>query len=68
MDRMGTWKVLAATLGELEESLNGLAREGYEVFSILPVGQPEPLSNVPRDQKPLEQRAMFAVVACRPPA
>ncbi len=65
---METWKVLTATLEELEEQLNGLAAEGYHVFSIQPVGAPEPLSNIPRDRKSLAQRTTFAVVARKPNA
>ena len=65
MDRTEDWKVFTATVGELEARLNALAREGYEVFSILPVGVPEPLSHVPREHKSLEERTTFAVVARR---
>jgi hypothetical protein len=68
MSRNGTWKVLTASVDELEAQLNTLARDGYDVFAILPVGSPEPLSNVPREHKSLAQRTTFAVVARRPPA
>ena len=68
MSRTGSWKVLTATIDELEDRLNVLARDGYEVFTILPVGEPEVLSKVPREQKSLEQRTTFAVVAHKAPA
>lgn len=62
---MDHWKVATATVRELEVTLNSLAREGYTVHSILPVGSPEPLSNVPREHKSLAERTTFAIVACR---
>jgi hypothetical protein len=67
-NRTGTWKVATATVDVLEELLNGLARDGYDVFSVLQVGSSEPLSIVPREQKPLERRTTFAVVAWHAPA
>lgn len=62
---MDHWKVATTTVEELEVTLNSLAREGYAVHSIMPLGSPEPLSNVPREQRSLAQRTTFAIVACR---
>jgi hypothetical protein len=62
---MDHWKVLTATVEELEVTLNSLAREGYSVHSIMPLGAPEPQSNVPREHKSLAKRTTFAVVAYR---
>jgi hypothetical protein len=60
-----TWKVVTANVDELEKHLNELARDGFEVFTVLQVGASEPMSNVPRDHKSLEQRTTFAIVAHR---
>lgn len=60
-----TWKVVTANVDELERHLNDLANAGFEVFSVLQVGASEPMSNVPRDHKSLEQRTTFAIVAFR---
>jgi hypothetical protein len=68
MSSSGTWRVLTASVDELEEHLNTLARDGFDVFAILPMGGPEPLSRVPREHKSLEERTTFAVIARRPPA
>jgi hypothetical protein len=57
------WKVITASVFDLEAHLNDLEAEGFQVFSVLPVGAPEFLSNVPREHKSLEQRTTFAVVA-----
>jgi len=59
------WKVLTATVEELETTLNTLAQEGYAIHSIMPLGAPEPLSNLPREHKSLAQRTTFAIVGCR---
>jgi hypothetical protein len=61
----GQWKVLTATVEELEATLNALAQDGYAIHSIMPLGAPEPLSNVPREHKSLAQRATFAIVGSR---
>ena len=63
-----TWKVHTATVNELEERLNALARDGYEVFNLYPMGAPEPLSDIPRERKALEERTTFAIVARKAPA
>lgn len=62
------WRVITASVFELEERLNGLEAEGFTIFSVLPVGAPEIPSNVPREHKTLEQRTTFAVMAHRPNA
>jgi hypothetical protein len=62
------WRVITASLNQLEAQLNGLEAEGFQVFSVLPVGAPEIASNVPREHKSLEQRTTFAVVAYKAPA
>lgn len=59
------WKVLTATVEDLEATLNSFAQDGYTVHSIMPLGAPEPLSNVPREHKSLAQRTTFAIVGCR---
>lgn len=59
------WKVLTATVEALEATLNSLARDGYAIYSIMPLGAPEPLSNLPREHKSLAQRTTFAIVGCR---
>jgi hypothetical protein len=62
-NRGATWKVLSATVDELESQLNRLAGDGYEIYTIQPMGHPDPLSNVPRERKTLEARTTFAIVA-----
>lgn len=64
-NRGATWKVLSTAVNELESQLNQLARDGYEVFSIHPMGSPDPLSNVPRERRSLEERTTFAIIAFR---
>jgi hypothetical protein len=59
------WKVVTANVDELEKHLNELAQAGFEIFSVLQVGASEPMSNVPREHKSLEQRTTFAIVARR---
>jgi hypothetical protein len=68
ISKTGTWRVMTATVAQLEDQLNTLAEEGYDIFEVLPLGDPEPQSKVPRDQLSLEQRATFVVVARRAPA
>ena len=34
-----TWKVIHQVVGKLEESLNRMQRDGFQVFSILPAGE-----------------------------
>lgn len=63
MAEQPTWKVVTASVDELETQLNALAQAGYAVFSVLQVGASEPMSSVPRDHKSLEQRTTFAIVA-----
>lgn len=63
MNRTEIWKVRAAAVAELEDQLNALAQEGYEIFTVLPLGMPEPLSTIPRERRTLEERTSFAVVA-----
>ncbi|MCC2668568.1 MAG: hypothetical protein K0Q72_1039 [Armatimonadetes bacterium] len=65
MSDPSTWKVVTANVEELEKHLNLLAGDGFEIFSVLQVGASEPMSNVPRDHKSLEQRTTFAIVAHR---
>ena len=66
MRNTGTWKVVTATVDELEERLNTLEQEGYEVFTIMPLGLPAPQASVPRDQRTLEQRSTFMITARKP--
>ncbi|HEU4753156.1 MAG TPA: hypothetical protein VFU47_08605 [Armatimonadota bacterium] len=61
--RTGTWRVLTVTLDQLESQLNALEEDEYEVFTIQAVGMPAPQSQVPRDQKTLQERTTFAVTA-----
>jgi hypothetical protein len=68
MRSTGNWRVFTAAVNELEERLNDLEKDGYQVFSILPVGVPEPQARIPRDQKSLDERTTFAVMARKPPA
>ncbi len=68
MSAKGPWRVLTATVEALETELNTLAADGYDVFAVLPMGVPELLSKVPREQKTLEERTTFAVVARKTPA
>lgn len=48
-----TWKVIHQVVGKLEESLNRMQREGFQVYSILPAGD---------TGTALEMGATFAVV------
>ena len=57
------WKVVTASVSELEEQLNLLEIAGFTIVNVLPVGAPEIASNVPRLHKSLEERTTFAVVA-----
>jgi hypothetical protein len=34
-----TWKVIHEVVGKLEEALNGLQKDGFQVYQILPVGE-----------------------------
>ena len=68
MRKNGSWRVFTAPADELEARLNELDQDGYEVFTILPVGVPEPQGRVPRDEKTLAQRTTFAVMARKPAA
>jgi hypothetical protein len=34
-----TWKVIHQVVGKLEESLNRMQKEGFQVYSILPAGE-----------------------------
>ena len=68
MRSAGTWKIFTAAVNELEARLNELEQDGYQVFSILPVGVPEPQGRIPRDEKSLDERTTFAVMARKPPA
>jgi hypothetical protein len=68
MRSAGTWKIFTAAVNELEARLNELEQDGYQVFSIFPVGVPEPQGRIPRDEKSLDERTTFAVMARKPPA
>jgi len=48
-----TWKVIHQVVGKLEESLNRMQKEGFQVYSILPAGD---------TGTALEMGATFAVV------
>ena len=63
---MGAWKVVTVVVSELEQQLNALAREGFAVYSVLPLGVPETASNIPRDRKTLSERSSVVVLACKP--
>jgi hypothetical protein len=34
-----TWKVIHEVVGKLEEALNGLQKDGFQVYQILPAGE-----------------------------
>ena len=34
-----TWKVIHEVVGKLEEALNGLQKDGFQVYRILPAGE-----------------------------
>ena len=38
-DMRYTWKVIHEVVGKLEEALNGLQKDGFEVYRILPAGE-----------------------------
>jgi len=61
------WKVVTSKANVLEECLNALEAEEFQVFAIMQLGHPEPLSNVPRDQKTLPERSTFSVIAHKQP-
>jgi hypothetical protein len=67
MSTTASWRVVISTVDNLETQLNTLAGEGYEVFSIIPMGIPDPLSNIPRDMKPIGERMTVTVIARRGP-
>ena len=48
-----TWKVIHQVVGKLEESLNRMQKDGFQVYSILPAGE---------TGTALEMGATFAVV------
>ena len=60
------WKVVNTRANLLEECLNALEAEQYQIFTIMQLGQPDPASNVPRDLKSLPERTTFSVVAHKP--
>lgn len=33
------WKVIHQVVGKLEEALNGMQKDGFQVYSILPAGE-----------------------------